>query len=180
MTRAHRMFALALAPTMTLFAAACGSGRPHVVAVHEAVEPFAVYEMTFGACPVHGVEILEAMRFEFPPAEPVAEQEAGTTEPHIDAPARLTADWGFHLLVPPEWIDWTAEAFELVEGPTNAVQAQESGRRLRPPIVLGRDLPEGLADFDHFGDGTATAHVHLFVRRELGADDRHEVYVSKH
>jgi|GEM_PF-4666561 len=192
MIRAHRSLSFVLVPVLTAFASACGNGRPDVVPVHEMVEPFVVYEMTFVTCPVQGVHIIDGMRFEFPPEEAEGSEADGEVGGDADAaaddiaveelpgPAETTADWGFHLVVPPEWIEWTVEELALVEGPTNAAEAQEAGRRLRAPIVLGLELPEPLADFDHYGDGTELAFVHLFVRREPTEDGRHEVFVSKH
>lgn len=181
-----------LAPVFVaaLFAAGCASGPPSVVPVHEAVEPFVVYEMTFVTCPVQGVDILEGMRFEFPAPEPVegasdvADADAAAAEGAapvaVPGPAETTADWGFHLVVPTGWIDWAVEELALTEGPTNAAEAREVGRRLRAPIVLGLEMPEPLADFDHYGDGSDAAYVHLFVHREPRDDGRHEIYVSKH
>lgn len=195
MNRAQRTLALTVASTATLFASSCASGRPDVVAVHEVVEPFVVYEMTFVTCPVQGVEIIDGMRFEFPPLEPQAPDEGGAATEGASAvdelpggaaseeppgPAETTADWGFHLAVHPEWIDWAVGALGLVEGPNNAVEAQEAGHRLRAPIVLGLDLPAPLEAYDHYGDGTDVAYVHLFVHREPREDGRHEIYVSKH
>ncbi|QDU83502.1 hypothetical protein Pla163_06010 [Planctomycetes bacterium Pla163] len=158
-----------LAPALSLAALAlasgCSDGEPSAVRVHDAIPGFAVYEMTFGACPVNGVAILDARHVEPP--------DRGSSE-------GAAAEWGFHLIVPHEWLDWTVEHFILAEGPTNAAAARDAGQQLLAPLVLEGEFPEPLEAFDHYGDGFEPALVRLFVRRAPEADGRHEVYVSGH
>lgn len=157
-----RLASLALAIALT---SGCANQSPSAVPVHETIRGFAIYEMTYGASPVGGVDILDAQRFEYRDR---------------DAIEGAAVEWGFHLIVPNEWIDWTVEEFTLVEGPTNAAAARDGGQELLAPLVLEAKLPEPLEAFDHYGDGFEPALVRLFVRRAPEADGRHEVFVSGH